>query len=131
MKYSELFRLEILRGASYKTTEMPTKPHISACFTMLNVPSQLDVLFDTLCKDCDVPCEDCHFEGKEPMCSEELDRSSSPGGNITLELLFIEKGFWRVSNTSTIIRACYNEDACEGGVTGAQDYCRKGYEGPC
>lgn len=33
--------------------------------------------------------------------------------------------------TNTDIRASYNGDACKGGVNGASDYCRDGYEGPC
>ena len=88
-------------------------------------------MFDTVCKECDAPCEQCYFEGKEPMCVDEIEHSSSPGGNITVELLLIERGYWRASKTSTNILACYNPNACQGGVTGTPDYCLRGYKGPC
>ena len=94
-------------------------------------PVQWDVEFETVCKDCGEQCHGCEFEGMEPMCFEELDHSKSPGGNTTVELLLIDPGYWRVSNTSTKILACYNADACKGGVTGDPEYCLKGYEGPC
>lgn len=65
------------------------------------------------------------------MCFDELDHSSSVGGNTTIELLSIDQGFWRATNTSPDIFACYNTEACGGGVTGSEDFCRKGYMGPC
>lgn len=97
----------------------------------MNAPPQSDVRFETVCQDCDALCKNCDLEGKKPMCVEELDHSSSQGGNTTVEMLLIEPGYWRSSSTSTNILACYNADACRGGVTGADDYCREGYEGPC
>lgn len=65
------------------------------------------------------------------MCLEKLDHSSAAGGNNTIESLSIDPGYWRATNTSIYILACYNVDACVGGVTGGQDYCHIGYEGPC
>ena len=92
---------------------------------------QFDVLLGTVCKDCDAENGTLDFKGKEPICVGQLDHSTSPGGNTTVELLSIERGYWRASNTSTKILACYKANACQGGKTGALDYCLKGYEGPC
>jgi len=102
-----------------------------ACSAPLNVLLQSDNVFTTVCKDCDVLCQTCLYEEKEPVCNAVIDHSSSPGGSATVEMLLIEHGYWRASNTSTNIFACYNPDACQGGVTGSPGYCLKGYEGPC
>ncbi|CAM9259474.1 unnamed protein product, partial [Hapterophycus canaliculatus] len=89
--------------------------------------------FQAVCNGC--PSEGCE-EGcvggfnDVPFCSEVMEHSTSPGGNITLEMLTIDKGFWRVSRTSRQVRTCYHEDACQGGLTGTSDYCLTGYEGP-
>lgn len=48
-----------------------------------------------------------------------------------LETLAVDKGYWRATKTSKEILACYNEDACLGGQTGSQGYCKEGYKGPC
>ena len=93
--------------------------------------SQTNVSLDTVCKNCGEECANCGLEGETPMCLEEIAHSSSPGGNTTVELLSIENGYWRVSNTSTKILECYNTKACKGGVTGDPEYCLEGYEGPC
>ncbi len=66
-----------------------------------------------------------------PMCSDVLEHTNSSGGSVTLEELWIEPGFWRATQTSTDILACYHADACLGGVTESAGYCLKGYEGPC
>ncbi|CAN0574824.1 unnamed protein product, partial [Laminaria digitata] len=60
-----------------------------------------------------------------------MDHSTSDGGNITLQALSIDRGFWRATASSTEVLACYHIDACVGGVTGTSDYCLDGYEGPC
>ena len=92
---------------------------------------QTDTLFDIVCKGCDTQCNGCTVEDKEPICLEKLEHSNSMGGNTTLESLLIEPGYWRATNTSTDILACYNTGACLGGLTGEQDFCAEGYEGPC
>ena len=92
---------------------------------------QTDALYDTVCKGCDTLCTECPIKDKEPICLDELEHSNSTGGSTTLESLLIERGYWRATNTSTNILACYNSDACLGGLTGEQGYCSKGYEGPC
>ena len=66
-----------------------------------------------------------------PSCAEALDHTSSAGGTVTLEMLSIDPGYWRVTEYSEDVLACYNADACLGGVTGTDGYCLEGYEGPC
>ncbi|CAM9340915.1 unnamed protein product, partial [Hapterophycus canaliculatus] len=44
--------------------------------------------------------------------------------------LNIDKGYLRATNTSDIILACYNPDACSGGLTGSDGFCTSGYKGP-
>ncbi|CAM9792296.1 unnamed protein product, partial [Ectocarpus sp. 12 AP-2014] len=44
--------------------------------------------------------------------------------------LNIDEGFWRATNESDSILACYNADACIGGQTGADSFCASGYKGP-
>ena len=67
-----------------------------------------------------------------PTCKALLDHTTTNNtGGITVETLNIEKGYWRATATSQTILACYNEDACRGGVTGAEGFCDSGYAGPC
>lgn len=100
-----------------------SSPHVTS--------RQMGTLFETVCKGCDIQCSGCSFEGKEPICLGELRHSTSAGGNTTLESLLIERGYWRATNTSMEILACYNAKACLGGLTGGKGYCSKGYKGPC
>ena len=78
-------------------------------------------------------CDECVFAEPllAPICSEAIAHSISSGGKTTLEALSIEPGYWRATNSSETILACYHADACLGGETGASDYCLEGYEGPC
>lgn len=99
--------------------------------TPLVTSHQTGAHFGTVCKGCDIQCRGCTVEGKEPMCLEKLDHSTSAGGNTTLETLLIEGGYWRATKKSMAIVACFNSEACLGGLTGDQEYCGKGYEGPC
>lgn len=92
---------------------------------------QIDDALDILCKGCDTQCEDCYTPVEVPQCTEEIEHTRSPGGNTTLEMLVIDRGYWRVANTSRKVLECYNPDACLGGITGTPGYCQKGYEGPC
>ncbi|CAM9682647.1 unnamed protein product, partial [Laminaria digitata] len=54
----------------------------------------------------------------------------SRGGNVTLENISVNQGFWRATSSSREVLQCYNENACIGGVTGSPGYCEEGYEGP-
>lgn len=67
----------------------------------------------------------------EPACKEALEHTTSSGVGVKLETLIIEAGFWRATNTSTILLECYNTEACEGGITGSVTFCKTGYTGPC
>lgn len=95
---------------------------------------QFDGCFETACDGCRISgCMGCSFDDPllVPACTDVMEHSNSSGGTVTLEELWIEPGYWRATKTSTDILACYNEDACLGGVTGSADYCLKGHEGPC
>lgn len=89
--------------------------------------------YEAVCDGCKIACDGCVFTKPllAPICTEVMTHSTSSGGRTTLETLSIERGYWRASNSSETILACYHADACLGGVTGASDYCRQGYEGPC
>lgn len=94
---------------------------------------QTDDPYETVCDGCQTACDRCSFDEPPlvPACSEVMEHAVSPGGVVTLEMLEIEPGYWRATETSTDILACYNEDACLGGATGAAGNCLEGYEGPC
>lgn len=89
--------------------------------------------FEAVCHGCETTCDGCVFvDGLlAPVCTDVMDHSTSKGGNITLQSLSIEKGYWRPTASSIEVLACYNADACLGGVTGTSGYCLDGYEGPC
>ena len=86
-----------------------------------------------VCSGCRTKCEGCSFDEPLliPKCAVALQHSKSDGGDVTLERLTISPGYWRATNTSHMILACFNADACRGGATGETGYCREGYEGPC
>lgn len=77
-------------------------------------------------------CENCNLTGdtRVPVCAVVLDHSTSPAATGTLEELELEPGYWRATNTSKIVRPCYNGYACVGGAA-VTEYCSEGYEGPC
>lgn len=126
------FSLAVGRGRSYSKSAGFVIPHQCTPSSSLHVASrQTGALFETVCKGCDTQCSGCTVEGEEPICLEELGHSTSAGGNTSLESLLIERGYWRATNTSMDILACYNAEACLGGLTGGKDYCSEGYEGPC
>lgn len=60
-----------------------------------------------------------------------MPNTGSDGGAVTLDMITIDKGYWRATNSSKNILACYHADACLGGLTGTPGYCLEGYEGPC
>ena len=94
---------------------------------------QSDELFETVCAGCPGPCNACDFDEWVPSCSTLSEagvaHASSPGGDTRIEDLVIEKGYWRATKTSSTVLACYNEDACPGGITNGS--CSPGYNGPC
>ncbi|CAM9117457.1 unnamed protein product [Sphacelaria rigidula] len=87
----------------------------------------------TVCNGCGVLCTECHFHPRQietPACYGELEHSESAGGKRTVQMLSIERGYWRATKNSTVVRQCYNTDACLGGITGSANFCQDGYEGP-
>ena len=90
----------------------------------------MNALFGTVCKDCE-DCEGCKVLTNEPMCLEEVEHSTAEGGKLTVEFLVIDPGYWRATTKSLEILECYNTEACLGGVTGREGFCKIGHEGPC
>ncbi|CAN0122023.1 unnamed protein product [Ectocarpus sp. 6 AP-2014] len=88
--------------------------------------------FEAVCDGCRVACDGCSFDEPPavPTCSDVMDHGTSTGGNVTLETLSIDPGYWRATSSSKEILPCYNADACLGGVTGTAGYCLESYEGP-
>lgn len=87
--------------------------------------------YSKICDGCD-PCINCNFPNSEvvPVCVEQLDNTRTNGGDTDISSLEIESGYWRATQTSTNVLMCFNEDACQGGISGDEDYCKTGYEGP-
>ena len=90
--------------------------------------------YDSDCLGCTAwaSCTYCSVVGdyRVPMCMTTLEHTTSRALSGTLETLSLERGYWRVSDTSKIILKCYREAACAGGST-FKDYCSSGYDGPC
>lgn len=128
------------KGTAQYTEDSVTAP----CVILTSIPMptlgtysfalrQSDNPFEVLCHGCETTCNRCVFvEGDlAPTCREVMDHTTSDGGNVTLRELSVNKGYWRATPTSPEVLACYNADACLGGVTGTSSYCLDGYEGPC
>eukprot|EP00752_Nemacystus_decipiens_P005318 g4824.t1 len=90
--------------------------------------------YETVCLDCPDwdECLGCSIARGNvvPTCEAPLEHTEAKENGSTLETLSIAGGYWRASNDSDKIMACYNADACIGGLTGAEDYCAQGYTGP-
>lgn len=102
----------------------------SCCVLVL---SQSADAYDVVCNGCDTSCHECVFDESAvvPMCTQVMQNADSSGGASTLQTISINRGFWRATPDSEVVLACYNSEACLGGVTGVSEYCREGYEGPC
>lgn len=87
--------------------------------------------YDAACHGCGQVCDECVEPPLFPTCTDVIPHTASDGGPVTLEMLSIDKGYWRATSSSRQVLACYNADACVGGLTGTADYCLEGYEGPC
>ena len=89
--------------------------------------------FEIVCDGCNIECEGCTIADIDtaPVCSDLLDHTDSQGGKAILETLILDPGYWRATNTSRTILACFHKEACKGGLTGDPEYCLTGYEGPC
>lgn len=87
-------------------------------------------MFSVLCEGCD-ECRACDVPEELPECITPLENTEITGDNTTLETLRVRPGYWRSTNRSVAILACYNAEACLGGTTGTPGYCEEGYNGPC
>ena len=88
-----------------------------------------------MCSDCP-DWDECYLceitnDSIPSACETPLDHTTADEDGVVVETLSIERGFWRASNKSEDILACYNADACNGGQTGADGFCAPGYQGPC
>lgn len=108
---------------SYLETNFPGLRHL--------MWSQSGDAYGAACNGCQAVCDDCVEPPLVPQCTDVMLNTASEGGPITLEMVSIDKGYWRATNSSREVLACFNADACVGGLTGTADYCLEGYEGPC
>eukprot|EP00752_Nemacystus_decipiens_P008612 g7691.t1 len=93
-----------------------------------------DGRYKTVCFDCPErsECNNCTVRESDgqPTCSIALDNTVSEHAGASLETLNVSRGYWRSSNLSVLVLACYNPKACLGGQTGVDDPCNDGYRGP-
>ena len=79
-------------------------------------------------------CNKEYYYSLDGRCVRCPEGTSCPtDGGSTLELLTIEKDFWRVAPASDIVLDCPVPGACVGGTTFADEgngYCEEGYTGP-
>lgn len=91
--------------------------------------------FDTVCLDCPPwsECSGCTISrgNVTPECATPLEHTAAEEPGVTLETLNITRDYWRATNKSENILACFNADACSGGQTDADSFCAPGYTGPC
>lgn len=87
--------------------------------------------YEAVCSGCQTSCDECSFEEPDlaPICEDVVDHSISSGGTVTLEALLIQPGYWRATASSTVVLACYNAEACLGGVSETADFCLEGLRG--
>lgn len=140
--FSPRVRLEILLP---KYRNRPENPHENVlhfifycnrrCVPFVDfAQSETGELHNKVCDGCPTNCT-CTFKepGLAPQCISLVDagieHAYSNGGLSTVEDLYIFKGYWRATNTSTIVRKCYNPIACPEGLTTGN--CNTGYKGPC
>lgn len=83
------------------------------------------------CPDLD-ECSGCTITRPDitPICEAPLEHTTAEQEGVTLETLSIARGFWRATNKSENILACFNTDACIGGVP-LDGYCAQGYTESC
>ena len=89
--------------------------------------------YNRVCGGCQPECRNCILgdSNLDATCSNELEHTTATGPVNTLETLSIDKGYWRATNASSDILACFNKAACLGGQTGSATFCDDGYMGPC
>ena len=90
--------------------------------------------FEEVCLECGDwdECSGCAIERGDTTsaCEAPLEHTTADEDGITLATLNISAGYWRTSTESDNILACFNANACRGGVS-ESGYCSPGYKGPC
>lgn len=84
--------------------------------------------YKDICISCGV-CETCFVTNPETVltCFNVPENTQSGGGVSTIKDIEVNPGFWRSSESGSIVLQCHNEDACTGGTdTGS---CDAGYDG--
>ncbi|CAN0353583.1 unnamed protein product [Ectocarpus sp. 6 AP-2014] len=107
--------------------------NVFSCEDGLYQDTENGTRYETVCKGCSKESDwlvMVESEDRVPKCSEQLEHTQSKGGNTTIQTLELDPGYWRTTRDSTHVLACYNGDACEGGMTDDQAFCHQGYEGP-
>lgn len=101
--------------------------------TYLNSIAADGTRYSLVCNGCPgkAPGYGVENEDSVPSCEVQPEHTRSQGGNTTIETLNVDPGYWRTTNTSLNFLACFNEDACKGGMTDDPAFCQPGYEGPC
>ena len=99
---------------------------------MINATTANVTRFEKVCHGCG-ECDACGMEDENsvPICTAAIKNTRSEGGDTSIETLKLDRGFWRATNSSRIVLACYKEEACVGGISGTSSFCLPGYEGPC
>lgn len=109
--------------------------NIIYCFVDFFTQSRKGELYEMVCDGCATNCTACNFKGSvlAPQCTSlveaGIEHANSSGGLSTVEDLYIFKGYWRATKTSTDVKKCYHPAACSGGLTTGK--CNAGYKGPC
>ena len=107
------------RHASTTITSLEVTTTFYLCPANEYASPQIDDANRVSCTTCDT------IEGEEGVdCMD-------PGP--TLASLPIRPGYWRSSQSSSVVLECLHPEACKGAteVSGSDDYCEDGYMGPC
>ena len=111
------FLVTSLGSSSSDSTEVPFTFYLCPAFEYATVLNSTDN--SVLCKQC------VTIDGDEGVDCE------LPGA--TLASLPIRRGYWRSDPKSLVVHSCLHSESCTGAseVSGSDDYCADGYEGPC
>lgn len=89
------------------------------------------------CSRCGVTCEKQDIfnwttfsNDTMPVCEPVPNGCTAGSPGTTLLTLPLDRGYYRVSNTSHDVRECHRRKSCKGGRD-FDDYCADGYTGPC
>lgn len=96
-----------------------------------------DVRFEMACAECPTGentsnqgAVKVQYPNRIPECEPVPRGVMSLSSGTTVEMITLERGFFRTSETSRDILECHRQSSCIGG-NDATNYCAPGYEGPC